>query len=519
MYAKTHTRGGATSWAKHLMNQNDNDHVRIVETRHLFTQGLRDMFRDIESSASAQCKKAFFCMEICPAFEERFTAQDMLEASTRMEAEFPELANTARVIVEHEKEGRTHWHITWSRIKDDGKAVCFKIPPAVVAARISYEMNRARGTPQPEGLLNVIERRNHAKAPTIKEHRQAAKQKLNVDNIQELVKKAWETKNPNAAAIKDALFENGFLIAKGDKRGLVLVHTTGEVFSFARMAGVKAAEVKKLFGNPDAYPSVEQTTTLIKRQMELNANAPLVNEIQSIKTKSEASRDKETTADKISLEKLREEQRAEREAIKNLPESEQLEIIKQQRKTMRKVSADNAHNRRFAFYKNIIIGAAMMQASFRKTVKNLPIGWKHICISAYNFLLPDDPLRAMETPLPKLTPELIQERMAKYRFKLATTFSNLADLSRTAKEVLTTSGARIMPKRARGLKGVLARTKSPRLLKALNEQNTILDTPNQNTPTEQPRAVFKRATTINTNTNHAKQTTTPATRPMPRFTP
>lgn len=514
MYAKTHQRGGGANWARHLSNTKDNDHVRIVETRHLIPQNLRDMFRDIELTASAQCKKPFFIMEVCPAFDEPFAVADMLEAAERMEREFPELADNARVIIEHEKEGRVHWHITWSRIKDNGKAVCFKIPPAVVAARISYEMNRDRGTKQPAGLLDVIERRNNNKAPTLKEHRQADKKQLNITDIKDLVAKAWDRNHPDAEAIKKALFQGGFLIAKGDKRGLVLVHTTGEIFSLSRMAGIKSADVKNTFGDPAQFPDVEQVKTLLSHQMELVEKEPLFKQVAEVVTleKQYTAERKKTALD--ALKELRIKQREERKWMVVLPEKNQAFILNRQREEMREISRSNAIYKDGARYKNLIVSAALLQAAFTHKIVNLPHYWNYICTRALKWVDTDSPLRAM-TDNRIYNAEEIAERFKKAMrgFKLPVAFSKASGHETPLKKRKPLPQLKYTGKKY----DVKPKCKYPPCKPHAYEPPKPLKEVDINKTLEARKVVFKRAEVVNTNTQPAKprSVTTPNPSPAP----
>lgn len=364
MYAKAHQRGGAVKWARHLMNDTDNDHVRIADVRGVAARNLRGAFEEIQATASRKCSKPFLIMEICPAGgmmedkgrpvvdengnegtetslwpveipQERYEMPDVLEACGRMEKAFPELADNARIIVEHEKEGRIHWHVTWSRIKADGKAVNFKLPPALVAARISWEMNAARGTPQPEGLKAVIDRTTRPNpSATLGESRQA--QKIGMDAIQmkAQIKDAWVSTDTRGNTISE-LESSGFTLARGDKRGFVLVHVSGEVISLTR-CGIKAAEAKARLGEPDNLPSVECVRNALKMAIQANSLAKLSQERDDFVEKT--LNEKVLGPQVEELQALRREQRAERAAAARAGKSEQSRIRRRQRAIMARKS-------------------------------------------------------------------------------------------------------------------------------------------------------------------------------------
>lgn len=350
MYAKVTQRGGAASWARHLSNTKDNDHVRIADLRGVAALDLRGAFTEIQATASRQCKKPFFCLMIAPAggfveptirehpdggfitgltpettIDEQYTMADVFEACERMEATYPELADNARVIVEHEKEGRIHWHITWSRIKADGKAVNFKYPPNYAAARISYEMNNARGTPNPQGLIDIIEgKQKHTKTnPTLEQSRQAAKIGLDGVQIKQAIKAALDYSDKSPTSFKQQLLEAGFIVAQGDKRGLVAVHVSGEVFSLPRMLDMKAKDVREILGDPADYPTVTETKEQIKTTLK---DAEQNSSIRFLKRRnSKLDKATEPLLNKLEARKqaIVEGQRKERYNHRHLPEGEQ----------------------------------------------------------------------------------------------------------------------------------------------------------------------------------------------------
>ena len=55
-----------------------------------------------------------------------------------------------------------------------------------------------------------------------------------------------------AAAFGQALRQRGFLLARGDRRAVVAVDLTGEVYAVARWAGIKTRDVATRIGNADA---------------------------------------------------------------------------------------------------------------------------------------------------------------------------------------------------------------------------------------------------------------------------
>ena len=59
------------------------------------------------------------------------------------------------------------------------------------------------------------------------------------------------------AGFSQALKGQGFVLARGDRRGFVAVDHTGEAYAISRWVGVKAKAVMDKLGSPESLPSVE----------------------------------------------------------------------------------------------------------------------------------------------------------------------------------------------------------------------------------------------------------------------
>ncbi len=79
-----------------------------------------------------------------------------------------------------------------------------------------------------------------------------------------LLAKLWQNTD-TAKNFQEAVFNAGYVIAKGQRRTFVVVDREGGIHGLARqIAGVSTKEVKHRLGNADAYPSVEQAMDEIR---------------------------------------------------------------------------------------------------------------------------------------------------------------------------------------------------------------------------------------------------------------
>jgi hypothetical protein len=74
---------------------------------------------------------------------------------------------------------------------------------------------------------------------------------------------AW-SQSDDLKSFSAAIREQGYRLAKGDRRGFVVVDLYGEVYSVSRWLGLKTKDVKLKLGTPEPLPSVEAATAELK---------------------------------------------------------------------------------------------------------------------------------------------------------------------------------------------------------------------------------------------------------------
>lgn len=97
----------------------------------------------------------------------------------------------------------------------------------------------------------------------------------------------WETSD-SQTAFQNALHERGFWLARGDRRGYVVVDFRGEIYAIAKWSGVKAKDVRARLDEPDGLPSVGQVKNRIGQRM-AGARGKFVKEIEADTRKHTAS--------------------------------------------------------------------------------------------------------------------------------------------------------------------------------------------------------------------------------------
>lgn len=264
MILKASQRSGGQDLAAHLMRADENEHVRLHELRGFVSDDLRGAFKEAEAiSRGTKCRQYLFSLSLSPPAEARVEPEAFERAIGRIEERLG-LEGQPRAVVFHEKEGRLHAHCVWSRIDSQ----------TMTARQLSFFKNRLmevsrdlyleHGWKMPRGMSAPLER-----DPTnfnLAEWQQAKRRGVDPRWTKQALQACWAGSD-NRAAFQRSLEERGFFLAKGDKRGLVVLDHDGKVHSLPRALDLKTKEVRARLGNGDDLPSVEATRKAIGERM------------------------------------------------------------------------------------------------------------------------------------------------------------------------------------------------------------------------------------------------------------
>jgi hypothetical protein len=164
----------------------------------------------------------------------KLTDKDFRAAALRIE-----LANglqgQPRAIVFHEKNGRRHAHVVWSRI--DALTMTAKnlahFKRKLMA--VSQELFLEHGSNLPDGLTNL--QKASPDRATLAEWQAANRLGCNAIDQKRLIRQCWQ-QSDGKAGFAAALAEHGYALARGDRRGYVVVAIDGLVIAVARAVGV-----------------------------------------------------------------------------------------------------------------------------------------------------------------------------------------------------------------------------------------------------------------------------------------
>ena len=252
-------RGGAYDLARHLMKE-ENEQVTVHEIRGFVSRTLEGAFQESYAiSRATKCKQHLYSLSLNPPQGAEAEEADYVNAANAVEEQLG-LQGQPRAIVFHEKIGqdgilRRHAHAVWCRIdRKEMKAI-----------NMSFDRDQLRTVARglfiehawqmPLGFVKTEWRdpRNF----TLAEWQQAKRAGKDAARLKAMFQERWAISD-SKASFAHALEEQGFILAKGDRRGIVAVDHEGEAYAITRWVGVKSKQVRTRLGEPDIFPSVSE---------------------------------------------------------------------------------------------------------------------------------------------------------------------------------------------------------------------------------------------------------------------
>lgn len=250
-------RGGARDLARHLMKE-ENERVVVHEVRGFASDTLHDALQESYAiSRGTRCKQHLYSLSLNPPKEVEVAPETFEDAVNRAEESLG-LQGQPRAIVFHEKRGtdgeiRRHAHAVWCRIDSE----------QMKAVQISYDRKRLQalgrelylehGWKMPRGFVCAQETnpRNYSLA----EWQQAKRAKKDPAKLKGMMQECWAISDCQIS-FTNALKENGYILARGDRRGVVAVDRQGEAFAVARAVGLRTKQIRERISDAESLPDV-----------------------------------------------------------------------------------------------------------------------------------------------------------------------------------------------------------------------------------------------------------------------
>jgi len=264
MILKASERGNAGNLARHLMNARDNEHVDLHELRGFVADDVHAALQEADAiSRGTRCKNFLFSLSLSPPEREDVPVA-VFEAAIEQIEERLGLSGQPRAIVFHEKEGRRHAHAVWSRID----------PVEMKAIHLSHYKRRLNDIAREMYLEHGWDMQDGFKhggtrdplSFSLAEWQQAKRAGIDPKRLKALVQECWKTSDTKAA-FESSLREHGLFLARGERRGFVVLDVRGEIYSLSRLSGAKVTELKARLGNPRDLPSVDEQKAWLSERM------------------------------------------------------------------------------------------------------------------------------------------------------------------------------------------------------------------------------------------------------------
>lgn len=302
MILKASQRGNARELAKHLLNGHNNEHVTVHDVRGFVSETVEGALQEAYAiSRGTRCRQFLFSLSLNPPDNVDAPIEVFEDAIAEIEDKLG-LTDQPRIIVFHEKKGRRHCHVIWSRIKADTMT-------ALNMAHFKYKlMDISKGLflkhkwTLPKGFRAKMDK--DKTTYTQDEWQQARRMKDQPDKLKAFFKSCWE-RSDSKTSFAAALQEYGLYLAKGDRRGYVAIDMEGEVYSLTRWLNLKTKELKAKLGRRDDLPSLDQARDYIKarlnrdvadilarkRELAKQARAPIVTLLRDLTIQQRRERD------------------------------------------------------------------------------------------------------------------------------------------------------------------------------------------------------------------------------------
>jgi len=282
---KASQRAGAKQLAQHLMNARDNEHVELHELRGFAADDLRGALQEARAvSRGTRCRQYLFSASLNPPEDAQVPRRTFDEGIARVEKELG-LTGQPRAVVFHEKDGRRHAHVVWSRIDPERMTAINMAHYKTKLRGVSRDLFLENGWQLPRGLQD--RRQRDPLTFTRAEWQQARRAKVEPKALKAMFRECW-TASRSAKEFQAALEQRGFYLARGDRRGHVAVDIHGEAYALSRWTGQKARDVRARLGEPERYPDVATVRRGIANRM-TNALQGFAREIRADLARKEAA--------------------------------------------------------------------------------------------------------------------------------------------------------------------------------------------------------------------------------------
>lgn len=256
MIIKGRAVGSIAHWGRYLAEQGKNEKAiehEIPGTALNLKHALEEM-RDLALNTATE-GNFLYHVSFNPKANEKLTPGQWLRAIDLVEERLG-FTGHQRIVYEHIKEGRQHFHVLWNR----ADPVTFKIRDIggdrYTLRRCANELEKELGLTPTKAVRSYDDPRPFQEWEQVR----AGRSKIDPRQMTAELTRLWHSTDCGKAFIA-ALEDKGYAIAKGDRRDYVVLDAEGDVHSLARrLQGVRVADVRARFQDVDrdGIPSIAE---------------------------------------------------------------------------------------------------------------------------------------------------------------------------------------------------------------------------------------------------------------------
>lgn len=277
MIIKGAARAAPAKLAKHLERGDTNEHVELLEFEGVATENLAEALADMQALASGtRGQKGLYHANIDPHADYPMTREQWDRAVAVLEQELG-LEGQPRVTVMHRKNGREHLHVVWARTDLETMTLRSDSNNYLAHERASHQLEQEFGH---EHVPGVHHKRDKSQERPVAAFDHAEWQQMERSQLDPRARKAEITalyeQSDNGQAFQNALEDGGYLMARGDRRALVIVDIAGEVHSLNRqITTAKAKEIREKIADIDdaSLPGVDEARELQEQRRDARRSA------------------------------------------------------------------------------------------------------------------------------------------------------------------------------------------------------------------------------------------------------
>lgn len=268
MIPKASQRGGGKDLATHLLNEFDNEYVKVAEVSGAIAPDLHGAFAEWEAIATGltKCRNYLYSLSVNPDLGQgRLSRAQYMDYVDRVEKALG-LSGQPRAIIYHIKNGREHCHVVWSRIDYQNEKAVHLAFDREKLMMVTRQFAREHGLELPDGYGpgRFDERRQKT---SLYERAQERATGISKEERQILVTQAWRQSDSPKAFVR-ALEDLGYVLATGN-RPYVLVDIYGGMNALPKLIDDRSVRTKDIRAflekefPPESLPTVDEAKALV----------------------------------------------------------------------------------------------------------------------------------------------------------------------------------------------------------------------------------------------------------------